>query len=106
MATQLIDRILAAAFAPETFRTPRSPEYKTGTRAALMFRLAGTHVECPYTIGTAKADAWFSGIEEGHRLWRDLPESSLAMPDVADELPPPMAAPVLTRTQVQESWES
>lgn len=28
----------------------------------------------PYQIGTAEADAWFSGVEEGKRRWRNYLE--------------------------------
>lgn len=80
---QIIEAILAAAFNKP--RDPRSPEYKAGVKAALTFRLAGIHSVLPYTLGTARADAWFSGTDEGHHLWRNLPEAVL-MP-ASEELP-------------------
>lgn len=80
----LIEAIMAAAF--NTARDPRSPAYRAGVRAALVFRLAGTRMVLPYPLGSAQADAWLYGKEEGHSLWRNLPESSL-MPG-REELPP------------------
>lgn len=52
-------------------RDPRSAEYKAGVMAALRFRIEGTKINRPYRIGTAAADAFFSGISEGHSLWRE-----------------------------------
>ena len=51
-------------------RDPRSPEYKAGVRASLVFRLRGVPIKCPHPVGTAAADAFFSGIDEGNRIWR------------------------------------
>ncbi len=62
--------ILRAAFAAP--RDPRSPEYKDGVLAALGYRLGeSAHVRCPYPAGTAQADAFFAGTDEGHRLARE-----------------------------------
>lgn len=56
-------------------REPRSPEYKAGALAALRFRLGALEVlSCPYPTGTAPADAWLSGTDEGHRLGREVLE--------------------------------
>ena len=54
-------------------RDPRSKEYKSGVLAALKFRLGESCAVgmCPYPLGSAQQDAWFSGIDEGHRLGRD-----------------------------------
>ncbi len=53
-------------------RTPRSQAYREGVMAALRYRTGETDrmACCPYTVGTAEADAWFSGVEEGHALYR------------------------------------
>lgn len=54
-------------------RTPRSDAYKAGVRAILRVRLDETPqiaLDCPYIIGTADADAWFAGIDEGHAIYR------------------------------------
>ena len=49
-------------------REPRSAEYKAGVRAALQWRLGETEtLVCPHPLGTAQADAWLSGTDEGHR---------------------------------------
>lgn len=62
--------LLSQAFS--TPRTPRSPEYKAGALALLRFRCGQvtTCEECPHVPGTASADAWFSGIAEGHSIFR------------------------------------
>lgn len=57
----------------ETFDTPRDPrsaEYKAGVMAALCFRINGQKIPRPYALGTAQADAFYAGIDEGHRRWR------------------------------------
>lgn len=58
----------------EAFRSPRSPrseEYKAAVLALLRVK-CGKAVDCPcpYEVGTASADAWFSGIAEGHSIFR------------------------------------
>lgn len=61
------------AFAPENYRDPRSQAYKDGVMAALRFR-AGEIKSLKgidhYELGTAEADAWYAGLDEGHRRWR------------------------------------
>lgn len=51
-------------------RTPRSHEYKAGTRMALEHRIERKDFDMPYQVGTAAADAFFAGIEEGKTIWR------------------------------------
>lgn len=63
-----VDELMAEAFS--VFRDPRSPEYKAGVRAALAYRIEGTRIKCPYQMGTAAADAFLSGTDEGHSIWR------------------------------------
>lgn len=47
--------------------SPRSTEYKAGFLAALRYRLGGVRMpRLPYPMGTAQADAWFAGVDEGH----------------------------------------
>lgn len=52
-------------------RDPRSDEYRHGVIDILKFRLReaneafGKH---QYKLGTAQADAYFAGCDEGHRL--------------------------------------
>jgi len=59
-------------------RDPRSPEYRAGVLAALRLRLrASAHAVCPYGLGTAQADAWFSGTAEGHTLGRAHLDASM-----------------------------
>lgn len=66
------DRIFAAAFAQ--LRDPRSAQYKKGVLDVLRFRLhetaaiEGIH---KYRPGTAKADAYSYGCDEGHRRARE-----------------------------------
>jgi len=74
-ALELAYRLHREAFpAP---RDPRSTEYKEGVLAALEFRLVSTDKpRCPYPPGTASADAWFSGTDEGNRRGREYMERS------------------------------
>jgi hypothetical protein len=65
------EQILAKAFSTARHRTPRSAEYRLGVLAALKYRIEGIPMELPYTVGTAQADAWFAGTDEGHRLYRE-----------------------------------
>ena len=59
--------IYSAAFSKP--RDPRSAEYKQGVLDVLRFRLGEAQsVRCAYRAGTAQADAYFSGCDEGHRL--------------------------------------
>lgn len=47
-------------------RDPRSSEYRDGLLTELKFRLEGEgYPACPFELGTAQADAWFSGRDEG-----------------------------------------
>lgn len=63
-----VDQVVSELFSRP--RDPRSVAYKAGVRAAVKFRLydkaRGGHIECPYKVGTAEADAFFSGVDEGH----------------------------------------
>lgn len=63
-ARQLFD----AAFA--TPRNKRSTAYKDGVLAILEHRLRepGSNVHCNFEEGTAEADAYFAGCDEGHRI--------------------------------------
>lgn len=67
----LVDQLMQKAFAPELHRDPRSDEYKAGVRAALECRINSKKIACPYQIGTAQADAFFAGLDEAHRIWRN-----------------------------------
>ena len=62
------DELLRQAFANP--RDPRSNEYKAGVLAALRYRIEGAPIAIPYRLGTAPADAFFSGLDEGHRIAR------------------------------------
>ena len=63
-----VDQLFYAAFS--TSRDPRSGEYMDGARAALAYRIDGERIGAPHQVGTAAADAFFAGIEEGHAIWR------------------------------------
>jgi hypothetical protein len=71
--TPTVDELMAEAFAPG--RDPRSPEYKAGVRSILDWRINGAQPALPYALGTAQADAYFAGQEEGGAIWRSLRES-------------------------------
>ncbi len=61
------DRLWEYANGP---RSPRSREYMAGLAACLDKR-AGlvARISNPYKAGTAQADAWYAGVQEGHLLW-------------------------------------
>lgn len=65
------EELFGAAFSVP--RDPRSQAYKDGVLAALRYRYEGLSVKAqnPYSIGTAECDAFFSGIDEGNRIFRD-----------------------------------
>jgi len=63
-----VDELMQQAF--ERPRTPRSPEYKAGCRAFLDFKLNQVAIERNYQFGTAQADAFFAGVDEGHAILR------------------------------------
>jgi len=52
------------------YRLPRSEAYKAGCLAAIRRRLESASVACPYAEGTAEADAFFAGVEEGYDFVR------------------------------------
>ena len=64
-AQQLFDREFSRP------RTKRSEEFKFGVLSLLRRRMEGTKIACPYTEGTAAFDAFFSGIEEGWRIFQN-----------------------------------
>lgn len=63
-----VDQLFNAAFS--TARDPRSAEYRAGVRAALAFRIEGVPIRHQHAAGTAADDAFASGIQEGHAVWR------------------------------------
>ncbi len=63
-----VDQLFQLAFL--SGRAPRSQEYKAGARMALEHRLERRDIEQPNRVGTAAADAYFAGIEEGKAIWR------------------------------------
>ncbi|WP_425254240.1 hypothetical protein ACPJXG_10930 [Janthinobacterium sp. NFX145] len=63
-----VDQLFQTAF--YNGRTPRSQEYKAGARMALEHRIEHKDLDMPYQAGTAAADAFFAGIEEGKTIWR------------------------------------
>jgi hypothetical protein len=63
-----VDRLMQSAFF--NGRTPRSAEYKAGTRMALEHRIDRHDIVPPYPAGTAAADAFFAGLDEGKSIWR------------------------------------
>lgn len=65
---KIVDELMTEAF--NLPRDLRSPEYKAGVRAALTYRIEGEKIVCPHQVGTAAADAWLTGADEGHSLWR------------------------------------
>lgn len=84
----VIEQLLNTAFHPSLNRHPRSAEYVAGARAALLQRFVGKPFASPHREGTAAADAFFAGADEGRRIHADYvaeshgkhlaPESGLA----------------------------
>jgi len=77
----LVDRLFDAAF--NVARDPRSDEYKAGVRTALNYYYKGTGIRSPHAMGTAQADAFYAGVDEGHRLWRAHADASTPLGDGA-----------------------
>lgn len=57
------DRLVDESFGPGS--TLKSPEFIAGFRARLYFSFAGDPISNPHPIGTAQADAFYSGIDYG-----------------------------------------
>lgn len=64
----LIEQLIKGAFAPSLNQPERSQEYIDGTRAALLQNLVGKPLACKYKLGTAAADAFFAGVDEGRAI--------------------------------------
>jgi len=64
----LVETLMHASF--ERPRTPRSKAYKQGAQWVLDFRIRGHRPPCPYEAGSAEADAFFAGRDEGNEIWR------------------------------------
>ena len=60
---RLVQRLLQVAFGAT--RDPRSREYKAGVHDMLVCKLCGQPLTCPHPLGTAAADAWLAGRDEG-----------------------------------------
>lgn len=61
------DSLMAAAF--DRPREPRSAAYKAGVRAKLSHVFDNVTTAMPYAPGTAEADAFFAGEEEGRVIF-------------------------------------
>lgn len=72
----LVQHMVDYRFTPG-YGTPRSQEFKAGFKAGLLSRLAGETIIYPYQIGTAAADAYFSGILEGQFIGKHTLETSM-----------------------------
>lgn len=71
------ERVMDLAFYPG--RPARSSAYKAGVRDILLKRLDGVlDIPFPYRLGSAEADAYLSGMDEGRRRANELlhPEPS------------------------------
>lgn len=49
-------------------RLPRSDAYKDGVGHGIDAEFFKERVQCPYLMGTAEADAWLAGVEEGRAI--------------------------------------
>lgn len=59
----LVNRLMASTF--DCSRDPRSPTYRAGARALLLFKLVDKPLINPFKAGTEHADAWWAGRDEG-----------------------------------------
>jgi hypothetical protein len=58
------DQICAEYF--DNYGPPRSPEYRKGCLDTVRHKLGRTvKPQCPYSLGSAQADAWFAGCDLG-----------------------------------------
>jgi len=74
-----VARALAQRLADDALRLgdPRSPEYRAGCVEHLVARIMrhtlggepGGMAPCPYKLGTAQADAYYSGVDRGRAAW-------------------------------------
>ena len=73
------EELFSAAFG--SAREPRSDAYKRGVLAVLVFRCGGAKPSQarPYKVGTAEADAFHAGCDEGNAIWR-AHKKTLAQP--------------------------
>lgn len=62
-ALAAVNSLMEWIFSPG--RDPRSAAYIAGVRGMLLFKLCDKPLKNPHTPGTAEADAWWAGIEEG-----------------------------------------
>lgn len=69
LAPMLVETLMRKAF--DLPRTPRSKAYMEGVQWALDFRIRSLRPACPYAVGTAEADAFFAGRDEGYGIWRN-----------------------------------
>lgn len=69
----LVQKLMDAAF--NRPRDLRSDAYKLGVREILKCKAMGVKFYCPHKMGTAEADAFYSGSDEGNRIWREHVES-------------------------------
>lgn len=67
-ALQAVNSLMEWLFRPG--RDPRSAAYHAGVRDMLLFKLCHQQLKQPYTVGTAEADAWWAGNEEGRTAIR------------------------------------
>lgn len=70
------EKLTAQAIFDERFAVPRDPRsqaYKTGMLALLKYRMGEIEradFYCPFELGSAEADAWFAGGDEGKHWYR------------------------------------
>lgn len=72
--------IFDAAFSKP--RDPRSDEYRHGVLDVMKYRLGEANEafgKKQYVLGTAQADAYFAGCDEGHRIAREHLEKQSAL---------------------------
>jgi len=69
--SNVVSDLFLQRFNPSAVGDPRSPEFRAGVMACLMFKAKEVEeLKSPYKPGTASRDAYDAGIEEGVVIWR------------------------------------
>ncbi len=100
-----IDAILQAAFGPG--KEVRSFAFREGVHDGLIAKFTGQPVtQMPRRqTGYAHDDAYEFGLHRADVMWR-MGDLATGPTTADDELPPPMAAPILTAAQALAAWEA
>ncbi|SMG61535.1 hypothetical protein [Paraburkholderia susongensis] len=81
---QTVDEMMEQAFFEG--RDARSAEFKQGARDVLIARKEGSALPpIPFQMGTAQADAYLAGREEGGIIWSTMAEARMGIERSPDD---------------------